>query len=80
MQQPFCLQSETPFEMAIGTFYNQEKNLNYAPKVCKKFIKEGRNGIIALKSTVIFDIPSKYEQLQSDVEEQRCLSYIRNQY
>lgn len=55
-------------------------NLQYAPEVWKKFIKEGRNGIVALKAPKILKVPSKYEQLQSDNEGNKCLEFIRDHY
>lgn len=60
--------------------YNHENNLKYAPSVWKKFIKQGRNGIEALKAPKLFKIPGKYEQLQSDEEGNKCLDYIRTHY
>lgn len=60
--------------------YDHDNNLQYAPDVWKKFVKEGRNGIQALKAPRIFKIPSRYEQLQSDEEGNRCLTYIREYY
>ena len=60
--------------------YDHESNLQYAPEAWKKFVKEGRNGIQALKAPKIFKIPSRYEQLQSDEEGTKCLNYIRNYY
>lgn len=60
--------------------YDHANNLKYAPDVWKKFIKEGRNGIQALRAPKIFKIPSRYEQLQSDEEGHKCLSFIREYY
>ncbi|SEM19807.1 Restriction endonuclease [Butyrivibrio sp. ob235] len=60
--------------------YDHENNLQYAPEVWKKFLREGRSGIVALKAPKIFKVPSRYEQLQSDVEGERCLEAIRNHY
>ena len=59
---------------------NHKNNLQYAPEAWKKFIANGRNGIIPLKAPKIHLIPSKYNQLQSDIEGNRCLDYIRNYY
>lgn len=59
---------------------DHDNNLQYAPDAWKKFVKEGRNGIQALKAPKIFKIPSRYEQLQSDEEGNRCLTYIREYY
>lgn len=60
--------------------YDHANNLKYAPDVWKKFINEGRNGIQALRAPKIFKIPSRYEQLQSDEEGHKCLSFIREYY
>lgn len=60
--------------------YNHEKSMNLAPAVWRRFIKNGRNGIVALKAPRIFKIPSKYDQLQSDMEGNKCLDFIRNHY
>lgn len=60
--------------------YDHTNNLQFAPDAWKKFICEGRNGIEALKAPKIFRVPSKYEQLQSDNEGNRCLEYIRKRY
>ncbi|MCR5701822.1 MAG: restriction endonuclease [Lachnospiraceae bacterium] len=60
--------------------YNHEENLRYAPSAWIKFVKQGRNGIDALKAPKLFKIPGKYEQLQSDVEGNKCLEYIRSYY
>lgn len=59
---------------------DHDNNLEYAPAVWKKFIKNGRNGIEALKAPRILKIPSRYEQLQSDEEGNACLKIIRNHY
>lgn len=60
--------------------YDHDNNLQYAPDVWVKFVKQGRNGIEALKAPKIFKIPTRYEQLQSNEEGNRCLSMIRNHY
>ena len=69
-----------PRKWIEALIYDHENNLQYAPDVWKKFIKEGRNGIQALKAPKIFRIPSRYEQLQSDEEGNKCLAFIRNYY
>jgi len=69
-----------PRKWIESLIYDHDNNLQYAPDVWKKFIKEGRNGIQALKAPKIFKIPSRYEQLQSDEEGNKCLAYIRNYY
>lgn len=60
--------------------YDHGNSLQYAPEAWKRFIKEGRNGIEALKAPRIVKIPSKYEQLQTDNEGTKCLEIIRNRY
>lgn len=60
--------------------YNHENSINMAPDAWKRFVKKGRSGIIALKAPRIFKTPTKYEQLQSDFEGNKCLDYIRNYY
>lgn len=60
--------------------YDHDNNLQYAPSAWKKFVKEGRNGIKALKAKRMNKIPTKYEQLQSDEEGKNCLDIIRNHY
>ena len=67
-------------EWINSLIYNHEDNLKYAPDVWKKFLKEGRDGIEALKAPKIFRIPTKYEQLQSDIEGEKCLDTIRKHY
>ena len=59
---------------------NHNDSLRYAPDVWKKYIREGRNGIIALKAPKILKIPTRYDQLQSDAEGLECLRLIRKQY
>lgn len=60
--------------------YDHGNSINYAPEAWKKFVKKGRDGIDALKAPKILKIPTKYEQLQSDVEGKKCLEIIRNHY
>ena len=60
--------------------YNHKNNLDLAPEAWKKFVKLGRNGIDALKAPKIFKVPTKYEQLQCDVEGNVCITAIRNRY
>ena len=59
---------------------DHENNLEYAPDVWKKFISKGRNGITPLLAQRMFVVPSKYDQLQSDEEGNRCLKRIRDYY
>lgn len=67
-------------EWIYSLIYDHANNLQYAPKAWKKFIKEGRNGILPLEAPKMFTVPSKYDQLQSDEEGNRCLSLIRDYY
>lgn len=67
-------------EWIKSLIYDHENNLKYAPKAWRKFIANGRNGIVPLKAPKIHLIPSKYNQLQSDIEGTKCLDYIRNYY
>ena len=60
--------------------YDHQSSWQYAPDAWKKFVKQGRNGIEALKAPRIFKVPSKYDQLQSDVEGNQCLEVIRTHY
>lgn len=60
--------------------YDHDNSLQYAPDVWKHFIDRGRNGIVPLIAKKISKIPTKYAQLQSDVEGNACLSKIRNHY
>lgn len=67
-------------EWLKALIYNHEESIQFAPEVWKRFVKLGRNGIVALKAPRIFRVPSKYEQLQSDIEGNRCLEVIREHY
>lgn len=68
-------------EWIKALIYNHENSIQYAPDVWKKFVKEGRNGIEALKAPRIFKLPSKYDQLGNSDEEGRvCLDIIRKHY
>ena len=60
--------------------YDHENNLQYAPDAWKRFIKKGRNGINPLKAPKIFNIPSKYDQLQMNEDGNKCLAAIRKHY
>lgn len=60
--------------------YDHENNLQYAPDVWRKFVKEGRNGIVPLAAPRMLRIPTSYEQLQCDNEGTICLNTIRNHY
>lgn len=67
-------------EWINALIYDNAKSLQYAPNVWKRFIKNGRNGIEALKAPRILKVPTKYDQLQSDEEGNRCLALIREHY
>ena len=69
-----------PREWLSALINDHQNNLEHAPAVWKKFIKNGRNGIEALKAPKIFSIPSKYEQLQTDENGMVCLKKIRGHY
>lgn len=69
-----------PRKWIESLIYDHENNLKYAPDVWKEFVKKGRNGIRALKAPKIFKIPTRYEQLQSDVEGNKCIEFIREYY
>lgn len=60
--------------------YDHENSLQYAPPAWRRFVNHGRNGIDALKAKRLFDIPTRYDQLQSDDEGRRCLQMIRDHY
>lgn len=60
--------------------YDHDNSLQYAPDVWKKFISQGRMGITPLIAKKISKIPSKYDQLQSDIEGRQCLKQIREYY
>lgn len=67
-------------EWIKSLIYNHKNNLDLAPDAWKKFVRLGRNGIDALKAPKIFKVPTKYEQLQCDVEGNVCIAAIRNRY
>ncbi len=62
--------------------YDHANNLKFAPEAWKKFIKNGRNGIVPLAAPRMNKIPSKIEQLPvgSDTDGIICLDIIRNHY
>ena len=76
------LETEKPIsrKWLEALIYNHDDSLQYAPDVWKKFISEGRNGIVPLIAKKLPKIPTKYDQLQSDVEGTKCLSMIRDHY
>ena len=59
---------------------DHENSLKYAPKVWKKFISGGRNGIVPLIARKLPKVPDRYSQLQSDNEGMVCLNAIRKHY
>ena len=67
-------------EWLNALIYNHDKSIDLAPPAWKRFVQKGRNGIDALKAPKILKIPSKYDQLQSDVEGRHCLQRIRDFY
>lgn len=67
-------------EWLNALIYDHENSLKYAPDNWKRFINQGRNGIVPLISKKIPQIPSKYAQLQTDNEGQECLKRIRAYY
>lgn len=60
--------------------HDHKNSLQYAPPAWRKFVKEGRNGIVPLKAPRLIKVPSKMDQLQSDIEGLTCLDMIRNHY
>lgn len=67
-------------EWLNSLIHNHKDNLEYAPDVWKEFVKNGRNGIKALKAPLINRIPTSYEQLQSDIEGKKCIERVINHY
>ena len=55
-------------------------SIQYAPDAWKRFINQGRNGITPLIAKKLPKIPTRYDQLQSDVEGRDCLKKIRSHY
>ena len=53
-------------------------NLRYAPNCWKKYIKDGKEGIVALTSKSVIERPNRYQQLQTDEDGRLCLEVIRN--
>lgn len=76
------LQTSSPIskEWLHALVYEHEKSFELAPYSWKCFIKQGRNGIIPLIAKKMPKVPTRYEQLQSDVEGHTCLSQIREHY
>ena len=68
-------------EWIKSLIFDYENSLEKAPDVWKKFLREGRNGIIPLKAPKILKIPNKNEQLfKTDEEGIRCIEFIREHY
>jgi hypothetical protein len=60
--------------------YDHDNSMQYAPETWKRFMTKGRNGIVPLIAKKILDVPTKYDQLQSDNEGRVCLQRIREYY
>ncbi|MDO4755613.1 MAG: restriction endonuclease [Parabacteroides sp.] len=60
--------------------YDHDNNLALAPESWKEFIEHGRNGINPLIAKKLPNVPSKYEQLQSDLEGGLCVEKIIDHY
>lgn len=60
--------------------FDHDNSLQYAPSCWKQFIEKGRNGINPLIAKKISKIPSKYEQLQCDIEGKNCIKKIYDYY
>lgn len=56
--------------------YNHS-NDRYAPQKWKKYIKEGKEGIVALSAKSVIEMPTKYQQMQTNEDGRLCLSMIR---
>lgn len=68
------------YDWLVSLCEDYQNSIEKAPQVWKKFQKEGRNGIEALKAPRIFKIPTKYEQLQSDEQGKLCIEKIIDYY
>ena len=75
---------ETPIQRKWieSLIYDHDNNLKYAPEAWKKFIKNGRDGILPLTAPRMIKIPTRVEQLpdDGDMEGIYCLNAIRNHY
>ncbi len=67
-------------EWLNALIYDHDNSLQYAPESWRRFINKGRNGIIPLIARKLPKIPSRYDQLQTDIEGQICLAKIRDFY
>lgn len=76
------LETTAPISRAwLDALINDHDNsINLAPEVWKRFIAQGRNGITPLIAKKLPKVPSKYDQLQSDMEGKTCLTAIRNHF
>ena len=76
------LNTTTPISRAwLNALINDHDNsLQYAPEVWKRFVAFGRNGIEALAAKKMLRIPTRYDQLQTDMEGKACLQVIRQHY
>lgn len=67
-------------EWLNALIYDHDNSLALAPTNWRTFIEKGRNGIVPLVAKKLPKIPTKYDQLQTDVEGQFCLQRIRDYY
>ena len=68
------------YDWLVALCEDYENSIEKAPEAWKKFQKNGRNGIDALKAPKIFKIPSRYEQLQCDEKGKLCIEKILKHY
>ena len=69
-----------PRKWIESLIYDHDNSMQYAPEAWKRFVKYGRNGIIPLAAPRMLQVPSRYDQLQSDNDGMMCLDAIRNHY
>ena len=67
-------------EWLNSLIYTHDINLEYAPECWKEFIQKGRVGIKALKAPKISKIPTRENQMPSDLEGITTLRIIREYY
>lgn len=67
-------------EWLNALIYDHDNSIELAPTSWRNFIEKGRNGIIPLVAKKLPKIPTKYDQLQTDVEGRICLQKIRDFY
>jgi hypothetical protein len=65
-------------EWLNALIYDHDNSLKYAPECWKRFMEQGRNGILPLVAKKLAQIPTKYDQLQTDNEGKVCLNKIRD--